>query len=196
MTTFLLVRHGETDAVDQWLAGWLPGVSLNAKGRRQAARLAERLGRRPVAAIYSSPLDRAMETATPLAEQLGLPIRELDAVGEIRMGAWEGRRLDDLAADEHWRAFNTTRALVRPPGGELMVEVQARMVAALLALAAEHPDRIVVVVSHLDPIRAALMYFLGMPIDAYHRLRLAPASVSTVAIGPGGAFVTAIGGSG
>ncbi len=183
MTTFLLIRHGDNDSLGHRLAGWTPGIHLNARGRAQAERLAERLSRAGVRAIYSSPLERARETAEPLGQRLGIEVRILEAIGEIRMGEWTGRTFDELQRDPRWRQVNAFRSGARIPGGETMLEVEQRMAAALEQMRREHPGEVVVVVTHGDPIRAILCHYLGIPLDLMHRLEIAPASVSVVKLG-------------
>jgi probable phosphoglycerate mutase len=180
MTTLLLIRHALNDLVDQAIAGWRPGTHLNAVGRAQAARLAEVLAEAPLRALYSSPLERARETAAPLAARLGLAVTTDTELGEIDFGDWTGRSLAELAADERWRAFNSLRSLTRVPGGELMIETQARMITALERLRARHPAEMIAVFSHGDPIRAALAYYLGLHLDLFQRFEISPASVSLV----------------
>src|SRR6266508_760908 len=126
MATFLLIRHGDNDPAGHTLAGWSPGVHLNAAGRKQADRIAERLRNERITRIYSSPLDRALETADPLAHHLGLSVEKKEAFGEVRFGDWTGKRVDDLETDTRWRYFNSYRSGTRVPGGELMAEVQLR----------------------------------------------------------------------
>jgi broad specificity phosphatase PhoE len=140
MTRLLLIRHAHHDFLGGALAGWLPGVSLSAKGKAQAARLPERLSGAGIQAIYSSPLDRAMETAQPLADRLGLRIQVREDLGEIRYGDWTGRTMTELETDPLWRRFNTHRASTRAPGGELMLEIQARMVRELDCIRQSHPN--------------------------------------------------------
>lgn len=192
MTTFYLLRHGLNDWVDRKLAGWLPGVHLNERGRHQAARLAERLSRARLDAIVSSPLDRARETAAPLAARSGVEVDISEAVGEIRPGDFTGRTLEDLSADEHWKRFNVFRGGTRAPGGELMLETQVRMVNEILRLRQRYPGGNVAVVSHGDPLRAAVGYFAGAPIDMFLRLEISPASISVVQIDDWGARVMCV----
>jgi probable phosphoglycerate mutase len=186
MTTFLLIRHAQTDFVGTTLAGWTEGVRLNEAGRAQAAHLSERLAERlaavKLAAIYSSPLERALETAVPLAARLNLEVQPLEEVGELRYGRWQGRGFDDLANDPAWHRYNAMRSLARIPGGEMMIEAQARVIAALERLRLTHREETVAVVSHADIIKAALMHYLGMPMDFVHRLEISPASVSVVEV--------------
>src|SRR5437016_2189088 len=106
MTTLLLIRHGETDAVGKSIMGWLPGWHLNATGKAQVQSLAQRLARVRIQAIYSSPLERAVETAEPIANSHQLESVRLQDLGELQMGAWEGKTLQELDQREDWRLFN------------------------------------------------------------------------------------------
>ncbi len=185
MTTFLLIRHGLTDAVDHVLTGTRSGVHLNAVGRAQVARLAERLRYVPLVAVASSPLERALETAAPIAATHQIEIETIDALTEFEVGDWAGRTFASLDETKEWKRFNAVRSQTRPPGGELMLDVQRRGVSALLDLHARYASGTVAVVSHGDVIRAALLYVLGMPIDFVHRLEVAPASVSILELSDG-----------
>jgi probable phosphoglycerate mutase len=192
MATFYLIRHAHNDYVDKAIAGWTPGVSLNAEGREQAGRLAWKLLGCGITRLYSSPLERALETAAPIAEALGLKVEVRDALGEIRYGEWTGKRFADLDRDPRWRIFNQYRSGTRPPGGETMLEAQVRIAGELECLRARHPDETIAAVSHADIIRAALVHYAGMPIDLYHRLAIDPASFSIVRLEPGGPRIQAL----
>jgi probable phosphoglycerate mutase len=180
VTTFLLIRHGLTDAVDHHLAGRAAGMHLNEAGRQQAVRLATVMQSVALTAVVSSPLDRARETAGPIAALHGLDVEIVEALTEHDPGAWTGIPLGQLAADDAFRRFNHLRSLTRPPRGELMLQVQTRAIGALLDLHERFPAGVVGVVSHGDVIRAALLLVLGMPIDFVHRLHIEPARVSIV----------------
>jgi broad specificity phosphatase PhoE len=182
MAIFLLIRHGDTDWVRKRLAGRLPGIPLNGAGRTQAARLAMNLGAHPIDLICTSPLERTRETAAGLAANLDLLPRVCPEFTEIDYGDWTGRTFADMAASPEWRAYNRNRSVTRVPGGELMVEIQARMIAGLLALHHELPDGMVAVFSHGDPIRTALAHFAAIDLDHFLRLRIDPGSVSIVAL--------------
>jgi broad specificity phosphatase PhoE len=179
-TTFLLIRHGLTDAVNHHLAGIAPGTHLNEAGKAQVARLVERLRTVPLTAIVSSPLERTRETADPIGRDHGLEVQTSAAFLEYDVGAWTGTAFVDLDADETWHRFNSVRSMTRPQRGELMIDVQHRAVSALLDLEARYRGKIVAVVSHGDVIRALLLYALGMPIDFYGRLEILPARISIV----------------
>jgi probable phosphomutase (TIGR03848 family) len=176
----LLVRHAACDHVGRKLAGRSPGVHLNEQGRAEAAELAEALRELPIAAVYSGPLERALETAAPLAGGLGQPVLAAPGLNELDFGDWTGRSLDSLAAEPLWRAFNEARDVTRIPGGELMSEVVARAKAELSRFREEHPGKTIVAVSHGDVIRGVLLHCLGMPLNQVHRLEVAPASVSVI----------------
>jgi probable phosphomutase (TIGR03848 family) len=180
MTTFLLIRHGLCDSVGRAIAGRAPGVHLNHTGQAQAEALAHRLAGIPIAAVYSSPLERARETATPLAKRQGKSVAIVPELNELDFGDWTGRTLAELDQADGWREFNAFRSGTRIPGGELMSDVQSRAVGALERLARWHGDATVAAVSHGDVIRAMLTYFLGMPLDLLQRLEIAPASISVV----------------
>jgi len=176
--TIFLIRHASNPNVGLSVTGWTPGVSLNEKGVAEAEALAEFLDGVPLSAIYSSPLERALETAAPLARRRALEIRQRPEFGEIRYGDWQGRTYESLQGDPRWGRFTTFRSSTRPPSGEMMLETQARMVAGLCEIAALHPGQTVAVFSHGDAIRSAVMHFLGIPLDFHLRLEVQPASLS------------------
>jgi probable phosphoglycerate mutase len=180
MTTFLLIRHALTDAVGKRLVGRTPGVPLNAEGERQIESLATRLRPLPIDAIYSSPLQRARQTADAIARDRELPVTLLDGVTELDFGDWTGRTVQEILDLPAWQHFNRFRSGTRIPGGELILEAQSRMVTALERLHVEHGRSLVAIVSHGDPLRALLTYYLGMPLDFILRIEVQPASVSVV----------------
>jgi probable phosphomutase (TIGR03848 family) len=190
MTTIFLIRHAETDAVGNWIAGRSPGVHLNRVGLTQAQRLAEGLAGVPFAAMYSSPIERAVETAEPLADGLGLPVVERQALSEIDFGEWTGRTLAELDADRGWRLFNSFRSSYPIPGGESMIRVQARIVAEITCLARLHPSQTIAAVSHGDVIRAAVAHYAGIPLDLLERFEISPASVTILKLSEETAVLT------
>jgi len=185
-TILLLIRHGMNDWVHGRLAGWLPGVHLSEEGRRQAAALSERLGDLPITALYTSPLDRCVETARAIAEPRGLPLRIVEQLGEVRYGEWEGAELKDLYKHELWPGVQHYPSGTRFPNGETLGEAQMRMVSALDQLRARHQGEMIAVVSHADLIRLALAYYIGMHIDLFQRLVINPCSLSAIAFEPMG----------
>jgi probable phosphomutase (TIGR03848 family) len=194
MTTILLIRHGLTDDVGRVLSGRAAGVPLNPEGRRQAAALAERLRDVPLDAILTGPLERARETAEAIAARRGVRVQTIEPLQEFDTGTWTGREIASMEANTAWQRFNEARSVTPAPGGELMLSVQMRVVSALLDLRERYPDGTVAVISHGDVIRAALLYFLGMPIDLLHRLEISPARVSVVQLGDGAPRVLQVNG--
>jgi probable phosphoglycerate mutase len=192
LTTFLLVRHGETDAVGKSIMGWKPGWHLNSRGSAEVAALADRLVRLPVRAVYTSPLERAVETAGAIAERHGLEIQQVVELGEFHAGEWEGLTLAELDQRDDWHRFNQFRSGTRAPGGELMIETQARMIRQLTCIAARHREELVAIVSHGDPLRAVVAYYLGIPLDFMLRFEIDPASVSVVQVAEWGARVLCV----
>lgn len=182
MTHFLLIRHATTDAVGKRLVGRTPGIHLNETGQAQAQELASRLVDLPVAAIYSSPLERTMETAEIIAKPLHLEVVACNNFLEIDFGDWMNVKLEELIKLPHFQYFNTFRSSTRIPGGELMLEAQNRIVTGLEQLRHQHLNEIVAIVSHSDMIKAALAYYMGMPIDLMQRIEISPASVSMITI--------------
>jgi probable phosphomutase (TIGR03848 family) len=183
MATFYLIRHGDTDLVGKALAGRSNEVHLTARGRLQAERLAARLAREPIRQIYCSPIARARETAQPMADRLGLDVRIDEALNEIDFGDWSGLTLDRLEPNSQWRRYNTFRSGTRVPGGEMMLETQTRVVAFMQRLCDQFPDQTFALVSHGDVIRAAVLYYLGIPLDLFLRLEISPGSDTKVMIG-------------
>ena len=181
MTNFLFIRHGAHDYLGRAIAGRLPGVHLNERGRDQAEHLADKLQLLPLDAIYSGPLERARETAEPLARRFNLPLQIADEFTEIGVGDWSDRSFVDLANEQLWSHFNSFRSTTAAPGGELMLEVQARVVRKLAVLRAQH--QFAVIVTHGDVIRTAFAHFLGVHLDLFHRIELDPASLSLVELG-------------
>jgi probable phosphoglycerate mutase len=194
MTTFVLIRHGLTDAVGQLMTGHRAGVHLTPAGRDQVAALPARLRNVPLAAIYASPLERTMETAQTIADGCGVRVQPDPRFIEVDFGEWTGQRFADLASDPAWQLYNRFRGVTRPPNGESLLDVQKRTVAALLELEARHRDQVVAIVSHADTLRAILLYFLGMPVDFVLRLELSPARISVLQLGAGAPRVLQVNG--
>src|SRR3954466_3580285 len=157
MALLHLLRHGQHDLGGGVLAGRMPGVGLTERGRAEIAAACERLAGEHVAALYASPLQRTRESAEIVSERLGLPIEFRDDLIELDFGEWTGATFDAIRADPRWQAWSTQRSLARLPGGETMREGRRRVVEALLEIDERHRDETVVVVSHGDVIRAALV---------------------------------------
>ncbi len=184
MPLFLLIRHGENNYVRQGrLPGRKPGLHLNEKGHQQAQMLAEKLKEAPIKAVYSSPLERALETARPIAEALGLEVVPREGLIETDVGEWQDKKLKGLARLKIWRQLMMAPSRFRFPGGEGFVEAQERIRREIDTLCAMHdPKDLIVCVSHADPIKLAIAFYLGLPIDLFQRLSVSPASISTLLI--------------
>ena len=185
MAVLLLVRHGHTPTAGKTLTGWQRGVHLTDRGREQADALVARLEGIQVAAIYSSPLERCRETAAPLAAARGLPVRVRRGLIETGYGDWTGRSISQLRRTKLWRTLQRSPSAIRFPAGESLRDVQTRAVDETLAIAADHPNGVVVVVTHADVVRLALAHFAGMHVDTFERLAVEPGSVSAVAVHDG-----------
>lgn len=181
MTDLLLIRHGENDYTRKGkLAGWTPGVWLNEKGGAQAEAIANHLSQAPIQFIYSSPLERALETAAPLAKAKHLRIHKLEGVGEVRYGDWTGRSLKALARTKLWQTVQRYPAVMEFPDGETFRAVQTRAVNAIESLTRKHPKQALAIFSHGDVIKLLLAHYLGMPIDLFQRIAINTGSISQV----------------
>lgn len=184
--TVHFIRHAATDALGVKLSGRRSEAPLNDEGRAQARALAARLAGEPIDTFYSSPLERALRTAQPLAEAKGLKVERAEALNEIEMGDWTGARFEDLDHAPEWAFWNAARSQHRAPNGESMLEVQARVARWLEHTWRTRGGGAVAAVSHADVIKAALAHALGLCLDHHARLEVSPASVSTVVIGSWG----------
>jgi len=184
-TLVLLVRHGATPTTGQVMPGRAPGLHLSEAGEAQAAAVAERLGSLKLDAIYSSPLERARETAAPSAAASGLVPVEEPGLLEADVGEWTGRTLASLAKLSQWRGIHDSPSTFRFPGGESLAELQARVVAVLDRVHAAHPGATVACFSHADPIRLGLVFALGAPLDAFGRVVVGTGSISALRFTPG-----------
>jgi probable phosphoglycerate mutase len=181
-TYLLLIRHGENDWVgNHRLAGRTPGVHLNETGQAQAQRLAEQLAGQPISAVYSSPLERCLQTAQPVATALGLGVIPEPGVMEVDYGEWQGGDLRELAKTPDWQMVQHFPSSFCFPGGETLHQVQARAVWTLERIRQAHPNQLVVVFSHGDVIRTTLAHYMGTPIDLFQRIAIGTASISGLA---------------
>jgi probable phosphoglycerate mutase len=158
----------------------MPGVNLNEEGKDQANRLAERLKDLAISAIYSSPLERAIETAEPLAQLLNKGVFISEDFLEINFGDWTNLTIEELEQDSTFQLYNSFRSFTHIPGGELMLEAQTRFIKGLQRLCVQHPNETVAVFSHGDLIKAAVAYYAGTPLDLFLRIEISPASVSII----------------
>lgn len=188
MAYILLIRHGQNDWVNkQRLAGWTPGVHLNEEGRSQAKDLSDRLSSLPIKAIYSSPLERCIETAAFLADPRGLEVVQSGDIGEVHYGDWQGKKIKKLVQKKSkWYAVQHFPSRFRFPGGESLAEVQKRAVAEVERLNRLHEKDLIAIVSHADVIKLILAHYLGTHIDLFQRIAVSPASVSSLVLSESG----------
>jgi probable phosphomutase (TIGR03848 family) len=188
MPIFLLIRHGETDYNKKMhLPGRLPDVHLTQKGRQQAQSLADNLASAPIKAIYSSPLERTMETAEPLANALKLDIIPNPGLLETNCGEWQGQSVKKLRRQKIWQTVQQHPSLFHFPGGESIAECQHRMVQVLESLRLQYsPQDLVACFSHSDPIKQVVAYYLGLPLDNFQRLTIDLASITVLHISENG----------
>ena len=184
MKRLLLLRHASTEQTGKRLSGWTPGIHLSERGVREAQALAERLAPLEIHAVYSSPLERCLETAAAVAEPRGLKVETVEDVGEVRYGEWTGRELSELAKHELWRLVQLHPSGARFPEGESILEMQTRAVLACERLRSGHPGETVAVCSHADVIKAVTAHYLGMHLDLFQRLAVGTASVTALGFGP------------
>jgi probable phosphomutase (TIGR03848 family) len=196
-TLVLLVRHGQTSTTGTILPGRAPGLHLADKGREEAKDVAARIAALPrVAAVYASPLERAQETAAPIAAATGVPVTVDPGLLECDYGEWTGLALKDLRKKPEWRTVQRYPSGFRFPGGESFIEMQARVTGTLARLVDTHPGDTIVAVSHADPIRTAVAHALGTHLDLFQRIVVFTASVTAIAYGAGGPTVLAVNATG
>ncbi len=185
MTTLFLVRHATHGQVGRSLVGRAPGVPLSPEGRAQAEELGRHFSGIPFTRVLSSPIQRAVETADAIAAGRSQAIEIVDDLVEIDCGEWTGLSFADLDRDPRWHAWNAERHAGVVPGGEAFAAVEARTAALLDRLVGEGGGPLVLV-SHADVIKAAVMALTGMPARFHHRIVVDPASITTLDLwGPG-----------
>ncbi|HEV2867069.1 MAG TPA: histidine phosphatase family protein [Allosphingosinicella sp.] len=190
--TILLIRHAAHLELGRILSGRRPDVALSPKGLEQAEILGDLLGTQPIAAVHSSPRQRAWYTARDIADPHGLAVSIAEGLDEVDFGSWAGMAFDALQAEPGWQAWNESRSTARCPGGETMAEAAARAVAAVEDIAAEAEGKTVAAVTHCDIIRGILAHYLGLPLDHLLRFDVDPASLSRIEVGAWGGRVGSI----
>src|SRR5215471_3700076 len=196
-TLVLFVRHGQTPSTGQRLPGRAPGLHLSDAGRDQATAAATRVAElKRVDAIYTSPLERARETAAPIATARELKPAVNRGLLECDFGDWTGAELKKLMKLPEWRTVQGYPSGFRFPGGESFVEMQDRMVGAVGQLVARHQGGVVVCVSHADPIKTAVAHALGTHLDLFQRIVISTCSITAVSYGMGGPVVLTVNSTG
>jgi probable phosphomutase (TIGR03848 family) len=192
LTSVVLVRHGQTPTTGDVLPGRAAGLHLADKGREQADAAAARLASSKAAAVYASPLERARETAAPIAKALGLKVHVDRGLLECDFGEWTGRKLKELVKLPEWKTVQLYPSGFRFPEGESFSEMQTRITSTLARLRAKHHGQTVVCVSHADPIKAAVADALGTHLDLFQRIIINPCSMTTIAYSDAGPLVLGV----
>jgi len=185
MTTLFLIRHGVTAVTGSRLYGRTPGIHLDERGRRQAAALVERFEGVRLTALYSSPLERCVETMEPLAEARGLEVRTSEALIEMDAGTWTGRTLRSLQRLKLWETVQGNPSRFSFPRGESFVDAEARVLDEVERIVARHPRGRIAVGTHGDLVRVLISHYTGAHLDQFQRVTAEPASVSVVHLGEG-----------
>jgi len=192
-TVALYVRHGRTPTTGAVLPGRAAGLHLSDEGRRQAEGAAGRIAALPnIAAVYASPLERARETAAPIAKALNTKVKVDKGLLECDFGDWTGASLKDLMKLPEWKTVQRYPSGFRFPNGESFTEMQGRITATATRLRAKHEGGAIVLVSHADPIKAAVADALGTHLDLFQRIVISPCSVTGIAYGSEGPAVLAV----
>lgn len=190
-TQILLIRHAVNDYVKTGkLAGWTPGVHLNDDGKAQAEALGKRLADAPLRHIYASPLERTMETAQAIHQHHpDITLEENTDIAEVRYGDWQGKEIAALRKRKMWDVIQEYPSRAYFPNGETMRGVQNRIVDAVEGFVVTHPNQMIALVFHADLIKMTLAHYLGMHLDAFQRIIVSPASISTLVLGHSRPFV-------
>jgi probable phosphoglycerate mutase len=192
-TTILLIRHGENEwTASHKLAGRISGVHLSAVGREQAEALGQCLADTKLDALYTSPLERTLETAQAIAKHHAINIQTHEGLLEVDYGEWTGKKIKKLAKDPRWPAVQFYPSGAGFPGGETMYGMQTRFVQEINQLVAKHPGQTVAVVGHADLIKAAVAHYLGMHFDLFQRIVISTASITTIMFSPMGPRVVCV----
>jgi broad specificity phosphatase PhoE len=178
VTTFFLVRHALHTLGAATLVGRSPGVGLTEKGRAQSERLATRLAQEGITALHASPQERTLETARPIGERCGVGVEITEALDEVDFGEWSGKSFAELDGDPRWAGWNAEREYAETHGGETIAALAKRVVGHIERIRATDPAGRIVLVSHAEPIRTAILHYLGLPFSAFTRIEIDPASIS------------------
>ncbi len=180
----LMVRHGEILSNVKKIYAGRSGEGLTAKGLAQAREVAERLSRRDVHALYSSPIRRAVQTAQIIGEAIGLePVTEY-AFREMEMGPWEGMSEDDIARlyPEEWRMWRDRPAELKLPGRETLDELLKRVLTGVQGIGRSMAGRTVVVVTHVAVIRVLLLRHEGKSLNLYKKIHVPNAGIFEISL--------------
>lgn len=180
MAILILVRHVEHVLQKEVLLGRTHDAPFTERAKEQLALVAESLRHEHVTAIHSSPRRRTLDTATAIAANHEMPVEMREELDELNYGEWSGRRIHELARDPQWRRWNKRRSAWRPPNGESMRDLQARMLRYAAEVGGADSGETIVAVTHAEPIRALLLYVTGIPIDDFMRIDVDPGGITRI----------------
>src|SRR6266498_2010645 len=196
-TLVLLVRHGQTPTTGRHLPGRAPGLHLSEAGQAQADLAAKRIAElKRVDAVYSSPLERARETALPIAAALGLKVQVDRGLTECDFGGWTGGEMKELMKRPEWQQVQRYPSGFRFPEGESFTEMLVRITGALQRVQLKHPGGVLVAVSHADPIKAAVAHAMGAHLDLFQRTVISTCSITAIGYGETGPVVLTVNSTG
>ncbi len=196
-TVICFVRHGHTPTTGSILPGRAKGLHLSNRGKEQAELVARRIAEYgKISAVYSSPMERARETAQPIAKACGLKTRTRQGLIEADFGTWTGKKLSDLRKLPEWENVQKTPSNFRFPSGESFLQIQSRMVDTIAKIIASHHGEVVVAVTHADTIKTTIAAALGIPLDLFQRIHISPCSLSAVLYNQSGPMVLTVNSTG
>ncbi len=177
-----LVRHGETQRNREGRVLGQGNQPLTELGKRQVSAVAGAMAGESIAALYTSPLKRAMETAGTIGLALGLQPQPADGLAEVNVGELDGLTSQEMRSrhPEFMARWEQDPGPARMPGGESLADLQDRAWQVVLSILRDHPDEQVVAVSHNFPIETLVCQTLGLPLAGVRRLRVDLASVSII----------------
>lgn len=175
------IRHARADYAPGRLYGWTEGVHLASDGVEDAKRLGARLEPVRFRGVYSSPLERCLQTAEAIAAGRKLDVQTVDNLGEVRYGSWQGRTFRSLMRTKLWSTVQFRPSQATFPGGESLRDMQHRAVEAVEQIRKRHRDGAIAIVSHADVIAATIAHYLGMHLDFFQRIVITPASATVLA---------------
>ncbi len=191
-TVLCLVRHGTTATTGKVLPGRARGLHLSDAGQAEAEAVAERLGAQRIAAVYSSPLERARETASPIGRAVERAVNVDKGLLECDFGDWTGKELAKLRRLPEWSTVQSYPSGFRFPNGESFQELQGRLQDAASRLVERHHGEAIVAVTHADCIKALVALALGVPLDLFQRIVISPCSTTVIAYAAEGPTVLTV----
>jgi probable phosphoglycerate mutase len=179
----LLIRHGENNWTETHrLAGRTPGVYLNSCGKLQVQAIATRLAKIKLSAVYTSPLERTVETAEAITQYHNLKAIPIPEIAEVDYGEWMGKPIAELLQKSLWPVIQLYPSGAVFPEGETMYDMQARMIRTLNKLVQRHSGETIAIVGHGDLIKAAVAHYLGVHFDFFQRIVIDTASITTISV--------------